>query len=307
MHSARYITRVLAAAAIALVATVSPEATHDLPNGESPAVAAPIAAKPAPLTLGATEFYAAPIRLPGGSIDVTRTVTAVKAHGGTSYGFLLYPKAGHNSAREWATLPMFLDAAARARIGVEVVLTPPSSTSSAGRKCSADRLLPYGGHYDRWMTAIGTLAKAHPALVSVAIDDYGYNAWPEPRSRCNTFPPGTITRWNRLLTTTGGRQLTVRPVLYLADLTGSRHTYTAIQAEAPSIIWAFYGWTYPKGSLRSQLQAIRRLFPKARITVLVYVGGEYRGVTPTARMVASDTAAARRQLLPIMYYQHPLT
>jgi hypothetical protein len=263
-----------------------------------------------PLPLGLREYYAAPIRKTDGTIDAARTLAAVKKRGGTSYGYLMYPKAGHNSAREWASLPAFLDAALGAHIGVEVFLTPPSSTSSAGHRCSGDRLAPFGGGgtYVRWMTELGRLAKTHPALVSVAMDDYGYNAWPEPRSRCNAFPPGTLTKWRATLTANAGRPLAVRPVLYLADLTGSRKTYAAIAAEAPSIIWPFYGWTTPKGSLRSQLRAIRATHPKLKgIAVMVYAGGEYRGVTPTRQMVASDTASAGRQTLPVVFYQQALS
>lgn len=305
--------RALAVAALTAALVASPfTPAANAPTGAR-AEAATIAAKPAaaaavaPLALGRTEFYAAPIRQTDGRIDTARTLAAVKARGGTAYGYLLYPKAGHDSAREWASLPAFLDAALAARIAVEVVLTPPSSTSSAGHKCSGDRLAPFGGRYDRWMTELGRLAKTHPALASVAMDDYGYNAWPEPRSRCAAFPPGTLTRWRTLLTTNAGRALSCRPVLYLADLTGSRKTYAAIKGEAPSIIWPFYGWTAPKGSLRGQLQAIRRAYPGVAVTVMVYAGGEYRGVTPTRAMVASDIASARRQSLPVVYYQAALT
>jgi hypothetical protein len=156
------------------------------------------------------------------------------------------------------------------------------------------------------MARIGDLARARPALVSVAMDDFGYNVWGEPRSRCKNLPPGTIARWNRILTAHAGRALRVRPVLYLVDLTGSRKVYPAIKAETAELIWPFYGWAAPRGSMRSQYAAIHRAFPKAKITVMIYTT-TYRGVTPTPAMITSDTAAARRLGLPVVFYQKDLT
>ena len=274
------------------------------------AAAAPAVAIPAPPAYIAPRaaFYAAPVRLPSGAIDNARTVNAVRALGGSSYWYLLYPKAGHDSGRDWANLPAFLATAKRRGVSVVVVLGPPSSSSSSRRPCTSDRLAPFYGQYDRWMTEIGKLGRAHSNLIGVSVDDYVYNL--KGYGRCAVFSPTSPLRWGKLLTAAAHRPLKAQPVLYVEDLLSRARGQNGRRLYAAGVRDIVHPW-WPGRSggktLAQDAAAIRKAYPGMRVTLMVYVGGQYRGTPITAKVRASLATEAKRAGWPIVYYQHPLT
>jgi len=248
--------------------------------------------------------YAAPIRTATGDIDLVRTINAIKARGSRVYSYLIYPKAGYNSARDWAALPAFL-AKARARgVFVQVTLTPPSSTSTIGNPCSADRLLPYKGRYDQWMTAIGRLARTHPNLTGVVMDDYSYGSSNRDNIVCPSFNAGTIGRWNAILTRYARRPLKVMPVLYLRDLVGKHPIYPYFAKDTPAVVWPFT--QIGSGLMAQQYVLIKKANPKLVVHVMVYAA-PFKGFPPTPRSIRDEISTARRLRAPaVVVYQQPL-
>lgn len=264
----------------------------------------PATATPAPTGRTVQVHYAAPRRTPSGAIDVTRTLDEIVARGSTVYSYLIYSRAGYRSAQDWSRLPAFLVAARARGIGVQVTLTPPSSTSSDGAPCSADLLSPYRGDYEAWMRELGRLARRHPNLLAVVMDDYAYSAPGGMGATCSTFPRGTLTRWRRTLRTYAHRPIPVLPVLYLHDLTGPGAIYAAIAREAPVVVWPYT--SIGSGRMTAQYAAIRAVHPELAIYVLVYAA-PYKGDAPTVATVHREVAAARALgAAGVVIYQEPL-
>jgi hypothetical protein len=261
-------------------------------------------------TAGATSrtvqaHYAAPARDTAGRIDVERTLDAIIERGSTVYSYLLYSRAGYNSARDWQTLPEFLSAARVRGVRVQVTLTPPASTSNNAHPCSADQLLPYRGRYDAWMAQIGALARQHPNLTAVVMDDYGYSATNHRGARCRTFAPGTITRWRGILRGAAGRDVQVMPVLYLHDMVGAGAIYPSIRREAPAVVWPYV--SIGEGVMRQHYRAIRNAStPKPMLHVMVYAA-PFRDRVPTESTVRQEVAMAKRLgAAGVVLYQQPL-
>ncbi len=248
--------------------------------------------------------YAAPLRSADGTVDAARTLDAIRARGSHTYSYLIYPKAGYHAERDWASLPAFLVAARARGIKVTVTLTPPATTSSVVQPCSSNLLKPFGGRYDTWMVELGRLARRHPNLTAVAMDDYAYSSTKRATTPCPVFSPGTITRWNGILTRFAGRPLRVIPVMYLRDLLGGRATYWSIQHEAPEIIWPYTA--SGEGLMAEQYAKIKKYAPKTRIHVMVYAA-RFRNTTPTPAAIRQEIATAHR-LRPasVVIYQQRL-
>jgi hypothetical protein len=265
-------------------------------------VAGPLRATPASAIV--QTHYAAPSRSADGVIDAARTLDAIKARGSRVYSYLLYPHAGYDSTRDWQSLPAFLVAARARGIGVHVTLTPPSSTSSWFAPCSANLLRPFGGRYDTWMVELGRLARRHPNLSAVVMDDYAYSATNRPRAPCRSFAPGTLTRWNSILSRFAGRKLRVLPVLYLHDLTGFHGIYPSIKKEAPEVVWPFTA--IGSHEMKTQYRAILKAAPTIRAHVMVYAA-PYKGRIPTATTIREEMGMARRLgAAGVVIYQQPL-
>ncbi|MFZ0159577.1 MAG: hypothetical protein WAL50_11155 [Kineosporiaceae bacterium] len=265
-------------------------------------VAAPLRATPVSATVQV--HYAAPSRTADGVIDAARTLDAIKARGSRVYFYLLYPHAGYDSTRDWQSLLAFLVAARARGISVHVTLTPPSSTSSWFAPCSANLLRPFGGRYDTWMVELGRLARHHANLSAVVMDDYAYSATNRPRASCRSFAPGTLTRWNSILTRFAGRRLRVLPVLYLHDLTGVRGIYPSIKKEAPEVVWPFTA--IGSHEMKTQYRAILKAAPTIRAHVMVYAA-PYKGRIPTAATIREEMGMARRLgAAGVVIYQQPL-
>ncbi|MBL8929219.1 MAG: hypothetical protein JNL54_03745 [Kineosporiaceae bacterium] len=299
MTPAQAETRVQAAAPRQAVAAAKPAAA------KATTKAAPKAAPKAPTTSSTIQVhYAAPVRTSSRVIDIVRTLDRVRAKGSRTYSYLIYPRAGYRSAQDWATLPAFLAAAKARGIAVQVTLTPPSSTSSLAAPCTADMLLPYKGRYDVWMAELGKLARKHANLTAVMMDDYSYSSTNRLGTVCPSFPPGTLTRWNAILTKNAGRPLRVLPVLYLRDLASKRAIYPFIKKEAPAIVWPFT--QIGSGLLEQQYKAIMKNHPTLKVWVMVYATG-YKGQVPTPATVAAEIATAKRLKAPgVVIYQEKL-
>jgi len=255
-------------------------------------------------TFTPSSHYAAPIRLADGTIDAARTLAVVQSRGSDTYSYLLYPRAGYTSALDWSTLPAFLSEARRLGLKVTLDLTPPSSTSSSAAPCSADLLLPYRGRYDTWMREIGTLARTNPNLVRVNMDDYAYSSTNRPGTICPSFAPGTLTRWNAILTANAGRPLKVAPVLYLADLVGGNAIYPSIKREAPVIVWP-YTSDRTISPLGREYDSIKALYPGSTVESMLLCK-TWRWRTYTDAGLAIEVGQARSRGSKIVYYQQAL-
>ena len=106
-------------------------------------------------------------------IDIPKTIARLKAMGVNEYMYLIYnwrPRYSVGtderirSANRWETLPAFATAARAAGINVKVYLVPPTGTDQIP-------YLPFGHDYRRWMVEIAALAKKHPNIRGLAMDD----------------------------------------------------------------------------------------------------------------------------------------
>lgn len=256
-----------------------------------------------PVPISGQLHYAAPARTADGRIDVARTLDELVRRGSRTYSYLIYPKAGYRSADDWATLPQFL-AAARARgVKVMVTLTPPTSTSSVLRPCTADRLLPYQGNYDRWMIEIGRLARAHPNLVAVGMDDFGYSTKARKNPPCPVFGNDIIERWNRLLLSYARREVRVIPTLYVKDLVGGHALLPAFRDDVHDVVWPY--WNLGNGLMKVQYAAIKKAYPELRVHIMVYARPVKQFVT-TPEIFAQEltTARALNPASVTIYQQH---
>lgn len=136
------------------------------------------------------------------AIDVDATLDALGRLGATEY---LYDLPADSEA--WARLPAFADAAAKRKISVDVYLAPWSQARKGGKQRQDG---PFGVDYVAWCGAIADLAKDHPAIRGVVMDDFGANVGPE------RFTPELVAAMHRRLGS-GDRRLIFRPVLYFDE------------------------------------------------------------------------------------------
>ena len=231
-----------------------------------------------------TGYYAAPYRGSNGHIDAVKTLTNVKKKGANTYQFLLANRFGQHSVVDLADMPHFLTVARTLRIKVWIILVPPTeAVYKFTGNCSANQYPPYNGNYiNGWAAALGRLAKTHSALVGWGIDDFGYNTTAKPNPRCQTFTPTVIAAMRVKMNTTAKRSLNFAPTLYFPDLT---------VAKIPSKI-KLTDVTYPfvevgrEGTLlKARIAAIRKLYPKLRIHLMIYAEGTRFYGKPTAATV----------------------
>jgi hypothetical protein len=238
-------------------------------------------------------YYAGPLRTATGSIDIDRTLDAIRSRGARKYSYLIYNRGQYKSQKDWDSLPEFLATARLKGIRVIVTLAPPPQTSKSCRApCKADDYPPFNGSYDRWFGALGAIARTHPALEGSVMDDYGYSATGRPYRSCGTFAPGSITRWRALQSRAAGRPQTVRPVLYINDFVGrNSNSYVSIRRELrDGVVWPFFTDFSRPGLLTSEYQAIKKL-SGARVDVMVYAY-PYQGRVPTAAQTGAMTRYA---------------
>ncbi|MDR6864139.1 hypothetical protein [Phycicoccus sp. 3266] len=120
--------------------------------------------------------YAAAIHAPDGTIDVEQTVRRLSAVGANHYYYLIWDRRhpGESqpskdiSSTEWTQLPAFAERAAKAGISITVYLVPPSESSSTTYR-------PFGWDYQKWFSAVGQVAQAHPNIKAIALDDFASN------------------------------------------------------------------------------------------------------------------------------------
>jgi hypothetical protein len=243
-------------------------------------------------TVAPTAYYAAPMRNAAGRIDAAGTLTGILAHGARNYEYLLANRWGNHSAQDWADLPGFLDLAARWHVKVTITLLPPTeaSTPVTGRwygACDSGQYPPFNGSYDRWFTAIGQLARTHPALVGSGMDDYPLNV----NSYCKSFQPTTPSRWQRLQNTAAGRTLTFAPTIYYYPLTSTRMDLVT-SGQLTSVVWPFDDVNDTR-LLAVRYAAIKKRYPNLRITVMIFAQPANNRPTPTAASVDAQVRAAR--------------
>lgn len=134
--------------------------------------------------------YAAPIQLPQGAdgvkhIDVEATLDRLAGAHINTYAYLIYGGGDWGAASaetitqaQWDDLPAFVDAAAARNIEVFVYLVPPSESFRGSGGPVGERMpayKPFDWDYIAWARALGEVAKAHPNLRGIVMDDFAGN------------------------------------------------------------------------------------------------------------------------------------
>ena len=170
-----------------------------MPRALLPAVLSMLLA--APLAAAAPTFATAgaAVRDARDMIDVRGTVDALVRLGATEY---LYDLPA--DAESWNRLPAFADAARDRGIAVDVYLAPYSQARKGGKSRQDG---PFGTDYVAWADAIAKIARDHPSIRGIVIDDFGNNVGDD------RFTPPMVAAMRDKLRA-AGRPLSLRPVLY---------------------------------------------------------------------------------------------
>jgi hypothetical protein len=189
--------------------------------------------------------YAAPIRTGDGHIDIARTVSRLKAVGATRYYYLIWDHFHPGELRpgqpsiapspaEWEQLPEFAAAAQRVGIDVIVYLVPPTETSAA-------TYAPFGWDYDKWFAAVGRVAKQHPNIRGIAMDDFAANTMlrANPTGRVQ-FTPSSV-RTMVAEARAGAPWLRFYAVLYAQDVVSPTGVLPEFRNVVDAVIYAYAG------------------------------------------------------------------
>ena len=220
---------------------------------------------PLPQGLGT---YASAVTRPDGSMDVERTVEALQAVGADHYYYLIWDRVhpgegsrANVSSQEWAQLPDFASRAAKANISVTVYLVPPSESNAA-------TYLPYGWDYPAWFRAVGQVAKEHPNIRGIALDDFAANT--PGRSHAANHQPFTAGDVRSMVgeARKGAPWLRFYAVVYSQDVVSPTGMLPAYRDVVDGVIFAFAGprqylhapqnTTDPAGAF-AEAQRVRRL------------------------------------------------
>lgn len=184
--------------------------------------------------------YASTVRAQDGSIDIDGTLNAVRDLGADRYYFLVKdggskPRAaGTPTGNDWAQLPAFAEAAQAAGVDVVVYLVPPSESAR-------NTYLPHGWDYTAWARSVAALAAVHPAIIGMAIDDFGANTDLRlPVAGRVQFNP-TLVQSMRTALTASGRNLRLYAVLYGQDFYGRTAVIGRFRPYLDGIIYPFAG------------------------------------------------------------------
>ena len=200
-------------------------------------------------------------------IDNRALVESLKRLGANTYAYLIWKDSGN----EWKNLPAFLDLARTAGIEVWVYMVPPTELP----KTASGEIdyPPYQDNYPAWGTAVAELARSHPNLTALVMDDFAVNL--------KKFTPGYL-REMRSQMTKSNPSLGFIPILYWRDLAGDNRQLVARYHSL------FDGVIFPYAN-----------DPKKSLTT----------TASEARQIRETSAAARRYGLPIVVmiygYRYP--
>lgn len=151
----------------------------------------------------------------------------------TRYYHLVYDQSfsGAVSTSSWDSVGPLAEAMGSRGIEMIIYIVPPAETGGPAT------YLPYGHDYEAWATAVAELARKHPAIKGMAIDDMGGGA----DSRKNgIFSPAYVRRIQARLKAIDHR-LRLYGVLYAQDFSGQTSTIGRLRSGLDGVIYPFTG------------------------------------------------------------------
>ena len=188
--------------------------------------------------------------------DIPRTIATLKKLHVNRYYYLIWDRPmGQRPAiprktysqRSWDQLPAFADAAKASGIEVIVYLVPPAESTPG-------TYLPFGWDYDKWFRATGRLAKAHPAIRGIALDDFGgatdqFNLVKGPK-----FSPERV-RGLVMEAKSEAPWLRFFAVMYGQDFYSGTATFPRYRSVVDGVIYAYAGTNQPAHAPQNSVDA----------------------------------------------------
>lgn len=195
---------------------------------------------PAPATVEQTQrilgVYGRPVlQGPTNDLDAAATIDSTRSIDADTYAYPIGPALlGRESPSraQWEELGDFADAAVRQGVGVLVYLVPPTEAPDP------ETYEPYGWDYVAWARAIAEVARSHPAIRGVVIDDLGTNVLGRSGNGF-TFTADLLVQMRAELA--GAGRLPLYGVLYIQDLFGSYAIDPRIVESLDGVVFPYTG------------------------------------------------------------------
>lgn len=168
-------------------------------------------------------------------IDAGATVSQLRALNMNAYAYLISPVALTDpevTRRQLTDLARFAQAAFQGSIDTYVYLLPPSEVASAVYQ-------PYGWDYVAWAAKISSIARSHPSIRGVIIDDFGANLRGSS-SKSFYFTPDYVSKM-RIAAHTAAPWMQFIPVLYYHDLLSPSPVLSQFSRLFDAVIFAYTG------------------------------------------------------------------
>ena len=217
-------------------------------------------------------------RTPEGRVDIPRLIRQITLAHMDTYDWLIW-----HAPTDWDDLHAFLPVARRNGIKVWVTLCPPSEQGG-----SMPASEPFRLDFIRWAEEVGKLAREHPNLAALVIDDFFSG------SNGSLFTPDYIARVAQALRA-GSPDVAFLPTLYWSSIGDT----TFIPEYGPAVdgIVFPYSELQDVAPLKEQLAAWRaRLGPDKLLMVNIYASGSDGRAEPGPR-----TEAYMREVLTISH------
>jgi hypothetical protein len=175
-----------------------------------------------------------------GRVDIAGTIGALSAAHINTYAYLIFPGWSLNpgvTTRQWQDLPAFADAALNSGIDVFVYLVPPT-------EAARDAYAPFGWNYREWASNIGRVARDHPSIRGMMIDDFGTNTTPNIGTDFR-FTPAYVAEM-RALARSWAAWITLSPVLYFDEIVGPGAVLPAFRYAIDGVVFPYSGRHTPQ-------------------------------------------------------------
>jgi hypothetical protein len=230
--------RALLAGAACALAALAASAVPAAQAAATPSRAATAATAGAVLGDYATPLVGAPDANGIRHIDMAATIAKLTAAHVNTYAYLIFDSPLYGTASEaqttqaqWADLPGFATAAARAGINVLVYLVPPTESTQAG-------YMPFGWDYKSWAKAIATLAVRHPNIREIVMDDFAVNTVEGGSKLAFAFTPAYVSQMMTSARATAP-WLKFRVVLYYPNYVGNAAVMPAFRPVVGGVIFPY--------------------------------------------------------------------